>query len=124
MVNRLKEINRCNFTLGYLLGQGHFGKVFKGIATGLDHSNSKTCVAVKTTNSTSNKDEILSLVSEAKILSNLEMHLNLVNLVGFCSSHFPYTGELWLLLEYCNEGDMKKYLQKIHQEMGRNGTGA
>ena len=121
--NHEKEINRCDFTFGMLIGEGHFGKVFKGIATGLDHPSSKTCVAVKTTNDTSNGDGILSLVCEAEILSNLEKHLNLVNLLGICSSHFSSTGELWLLLEYCNEGDMKHYLQKLSSKMRRNETG-
>ena len=121
--NRNKEINRRNFTLGMLIGNGHFGKVFKGIVTGLEHPQSKTCVAVKTANDPNNKDEILSLVCEAEIMSNLSRHLNLVNLIAFCSSHFSHTGELWLLLEYCNEGDMKSYLRKIYQDIRRNETG-
>ena len=121
--NRNKEINRRNFTLDMLIGTGHFGKVFKGIALGLEHPQSKTCVAVKTANDASKEDEILSLVCEAEIMSNLKKHLNLVNLLALCSSQFASTGELWLLLEYCNEGDMKSYLRKIHHEVHRNESG-
>merc|ERR1712061_108715 len=57
-------------------------------------------------------DELMSLVCEAKILGNLDFHLNLVNLLGFCTSDIADTGNLWLLLEYCNEGNLKSFLQK------------
>ena len=121
--NPKKEIHRSNFTLDLLIGTGHFGKVFKGMATGLSYPNSKTCVAIKTTNDPSKEDEIRSLLAEAKILSNLDVHLNLVNLLGFCTSKFAYSGELWLLLEYCNEGDLKSYLQKIRRDYIQRNTG-
>ena len=45
-----------------------------------------------------------ALLSEIKILSNLELHLNLVNMMGSCTTDFVSSGELWLLLEYCEHG--------------------
>ena len=121
--NPKREVDRSNFTLDRIIGSGHFGKVFKGIATGLFYPNSKTCVAIKTTNNDSKQDQVMSLVCEAKILSNLELHLNLVNLLGSCTSNFADSGNLWLLLEYCNEGDMKSFLQKHRDEFIKNSNG-
>ena len=120
---RTPKIHRSNFTLDLLIGTGHFGKVFKGTATGLFYPNSKTCVAIKTTIDSSNDDEIRSLVCEAKILSNLDIHLNLVNLLGLCTSKLGNNKELFLLLEYCNEGDMKSYLQKLRRDFRQRHTG-
>ena len=121
--NPKREIDRSNFTLISTLGSGNFGKVFKGIASGLHYPNSKTCVAVKTTHNASNQDQVMSLVCEAKILSNLDLHLNLVNLLGSCTSNFADTGDLWLLLEYCQEGDMKSFLQEHRGEFTNNING-
>ena len=45
-----------------------------------------------------------ALLCEMKILSNLELHLNLVNMMGSCTSDFANSGELWLLLEFCQYG--------------------
>ena len=121
--SRIPKISRSSFTLDLLIGTGHFGKVFKGTATGLFYPSSKTCVAIKTTIDSSNEDEIRSLMCEAKILSNLDIHLNLVNLLGLCNSKFAYNKELFLLLEYCKEGDMKSYLQKLQRDFRLRNTG-
>ena len=110
--NHGKEVDRSSFTLDILIGSGNYGKVYKGVAKGLWHEHSSTCVAIKTTNNASKRDELMSLVCEAKILGNLDFHLNLVNLLGFCTSDIADTGNLWLLLEYCNEGNLKSFLQK------------
>ena len=118
--NAKREIDPSNFTLESIIGSGHFGKVFRGVATGLFYPNSKTCVAIKTTNNGSKQDQVMSLVCEAKILSNLDLHLNLVNLLGSCTSNFADSGDLWLLLEYCNEGDMKSFIQKHRSEFIMN----
>ena len=50
------------------------------------------------------KSQRTALLCEIKILSNLELHLNLVNMMGSCTSDFVSSGELWLLLEYCEHG--------------------
>ena len=42
-------------------------------------------------------------------MSNLQMHPNLVNLLGACTSEL-YLNELYLLLEYCPFGDLKHFL--------------
>ena len=75
-----------------------------GEASGLIYPNSKTKVAVKTTNNPLDSSQQEALLSEIKILSNLDLHLNLVNMMGSCTSDIHLSGELWLLLEFCEHG--------------------
>ena len=75
-----------------------------GEAIGLFHPDSKTKVAVKTVNDPFDGAQRTALLCEMKILSNLELHLNLVNMMGSCTSDFANSGELWLLLEFCQYG--------------------
>ena len=49
------------------------------------------------------------MICEIKVLDKLEYHLNLVNMVGACTTEFK-SGKIWLLLEYCPHGDMKNFL--------------
>jgi serine/threonine protein kinase len=50
--------------------------------------------------------QLAALLCEVKILANLDHHLNLVNLMGACTSEL-HNGELLLLLEFCSHGDLK-----------------
>ena len=43
-----REMNRSDFEVKERIGEGNFGTVFKGVATGLYYPNSKTDVAIKT----------------------------------------------------------------------------
>ena len=79
---------------------------YTGEASGLIYPNSKTKVAIKTTNDPLDTSQRLALLSEIKILSNLDLHLNLVNMMGSCTSDILSNGELWLLLEFCEHGMM------------------
>ena len=40
----------------------------------------------------------------------IKTHINLVNMVGSCTSDLEGLGDLWLLIEFCEYGDLKKYL--------------
>ena len=68
------------------------------------YPNSKTKVAVKTTSDALDNSQRVALESEIKILSNLDLHLNLVNMMGSCTTDFHLSGKLWLLLELCEHG--------------------
>ena len=39
-------------------------------------------------------------------------HVNLVSMIGSCTSELNKTGKLWLLIELCQFGDLKRYLMK------------
>ena len=77
---------------------------------GLFYADSKTQVAIKTVNDPLDGSQRTALLCEMKILSNLELHLSLVNMMGSCTSDFAISGELWLLLEFCEHGTQPDYL--------------
>ena len=115
--NEKYEIDRSNFEVGQLLGSGNFGSVYEGTAIGLFNPGSKTKVAIKTVNNALDPAQIQVLLCEMKVLTNLELHLNLVNLLGSCKSELVKTGELWLLLEFSPHGDMKNFLIRHREEI-------
>ena len=106
------EMSREYFNIQTMLGSGNFGTVLKGETTGLFYPGSKTTVAIKTINDKSRKDDVDSLLCEIKILSNLNLHCNLVSMIGACTSDASITGEFWLLLEFCKNGDLKTFMTK------------
>ena len=52
-----------------------------------------------------------ALFCEMKILSNIDLHLNLINMLGSCTTEFVTTGEVFMLLEFCKEGENTFYTQ-------------
>lgn len=65
----------------------------KAEVQGLRAAESSTTVAVKMAKKNSDFALVKSLVSELKIMSHLGQHLNVVNLLGACTSGI-YTGKL------------------------------
>jgi len=97
-----------SFVIGHIIGEGQYGTVFVGTARDI-YGPDETKVAVKQVKDTLDENQINTIIDELKILSNLKMHLNLVNLLGACTSELS-KNEVYLLLEYCPFGDMKKFL--------------
>ena len=114
------EMARSKFKVGKVLGSGNFGTVFKGEAIGLLYPNSKTTVAIKTVSNTSNEDDINTLIAEMKVMSHLDQHCNLVNMLGTCISELEENGTIWLLLEFCEKGDMKKFLTDNREDFQKD----
>ena len=109
--NKQREISRSAFTIDQLIGSGNFGTVLRGTVTGLQGPNSQTPVAIKTLNEPDNKDDLHAFIAEIKILSNLRPHLNLVDMVGCCTTEYDNDNpNIWLLLEFCSRGNMKEFL--------------
>ena len=105
------EIERSKFEIGRKLGGGSFGSVYEGTTKDGIHLGQKNKVAIKSVNNTLDPTQIYALMCEIKLLDKLEMHLNLVNMIGACTKHFS-SGRIWLLLEHCPHGDMKNFLLK------------
>merc|ERR1719210_1233576 len=53
--------------------------------------------------------------SKIKILASLELNLNLVNLLGSCTSNL-HNGDLYMLMEFCPHGNLKDFLIKHRQD--------
>ena len=104
--NPNRELNRADFTVGEVLGTGNFGMVFKGEAMGLFYPGSRTKVAIKTVHDSGDQSEVDPFLAEIKILSTLDLHCNLVNMLGSHTSKVTETGEILMLLHYCAEGDL------------------
>ena len=103
------EIDRSKFKIGRKLGGGNFGSVHEGTAEDPINTGQKHKVAIKLVNNPLDPAQIYSLICEIKILDQLEKRLDLVNMIGACTTQFR-TGKIWLLLEYCPHGDMKNFL--------------
>ena len=58
------------------------------------------------------EDELENLLCEMEIMMDVPPHLNLVSMIASCAEEFETKGELWLLLEFCQYGDLKNYLIK------------
>ena len=99
-----------SFSVGHILGEGMFGTVFLGSASNI-YGPQTTKVAVKQLKDVLRADDsqIDAVIAEMKIMSNLNMHPNLVNLLGACTSELCYN-KISLLLEFCPYGDLKQFL--------------
>ena len=105
------EIDQSRFEIGRKLGGGNFGSVHEGMAEDPIHPGQTIKVAIKSVNNPLDPAQIYSLICEIKILDRLEKRLDLVNMIGACTTQFRI-GKIWLLLEYCPHGDVKSFLLK------------
>lgn len=112
-----REIARNKFELGKEIGSGNFGKVFEGNLYGLYGSDSKTRVAIKTVHETGTENDVNDLCLEIKLLSYINAHPNLVSMIGYCSSDLKSTGKVWLVIEYCEFGDLRNYLRENKEKI-------
>lgn len=93
------------------LGEGNFGKVVKAKLQG---DNRKMTVAVKTLHSNPERIAVENLMSELKIMIHLGSHNNIVNVLGACTTMLPRQ-ELYVIVEYCEHGDIADVLRKHKQ---------
>uniref|UniRef100_A0A915Q3T4 non-specific protein-tyrosine kinase n=1 Tax=Setaria digitata TaxID=48799 RepID=A0A915Q3T4_9BILA len=93
------------------LGQGVFGRVFKGI---LQVGHTYQTVAVKTcVGQTSDKAKRASFLQEAKVMREYK-HENLVQFIGIACQKEP----LMIIVEFCGGGSLLKYLRKKGAHLG------
>ncbi|XP_019747486.1 platelet-derived growth factor receptor beta-like isoform X2 [Hippocampus comes] len=100
------EIPREDIELGEDLASGAFGRVVEARVSGLLRDRKTTRVAVKMVKSNSGARR--SLLSELKLLCHLGPHVNIVNLLGACTSGGP----VYVVTEFCCHGDLAGYLRR------------
>ncbi|XP_068082704.1 vascular endothelial growth factor receptor 2 [Anabrus simplex] len=112
--DRKWEFPRSKLKLGKQLGAGAFGVVMKGQAFGIVEGEDVTTVAVKMVKRNAEFTYVKALASELKIMVHLGKHLNVVNLLGACTSNIAKR-ELYVIVEYCRFGNLHNYLLR-HRE--------
>ena len=115
--NDKREISRSTFEITGHLGSGNFGSVHKGVVKDPQLNNSRMPVAIKSIRGLSRSQEIDNFLYEIKIMGYIKPHFNLVNMVGCCSSELEKNGDLWLLIEFCELGDLKTYVTKYKKKI-------
>ncbi|VDI41565.1 FMS-like tyrosine kinase 1 [Mytilus galloprovincialis] len=103
------EFPKKRLTQGMVLGQGNFGRVIKAEAIGILENEIGSTVAVKMAKDCTDKEQMMALMSELKIMIHLGQHLNIVNLLGAVTKEIKY-GELMVITEYCHFGNLRNYL--------------
>ena len=71
----------------------------------------ETTVSVKCLPEVHAEKDFVDLAAELKLMIHIGHHKNIVNLLGACT----IKGPLWLLLEYCSNGDLLTFLRSRHQ---------
>ena len=109
-VDSRREIKRSEFTVGDEIGSGNFSSVCRGVITGLFDKLSKTPVAIKTLKGPIRQEDLDNMIAEIKVLGHVKPHLNLVSMIGSCTTEFKKSKQVWMLLEFCEYGDLRNYL--------------
>ena len=76
-----------------LLGSGAFGMVYRAKAKGILNTTGTTIVAIKTIKSKSIPQQLKALESEIKIMLHIGRHINIVNILGACTTGMVKKGE-------------------------------
>ncbi|XP_076457559.1 uncharacterized protein LOC143291544 [Babylonia areolata] len=102
------EFPRERLQLQERLGQGKFGTVLRAMALSLFTHGKWDIVAVKMHKETATDAEKSEFIRELTLLRSLPRHPNVVPFVGCCTLTEP----LYIIMEYCANGDLLSYLRK------------
>ncbi|GAB6024923.1 hypothetical protein CHUAL_010028 [Chamberlinius hualienensis] len=108
------EFDRTKLVLKELLGEGAFGVVMRGEATGLMINEEWSVVAVKMLKDGHDDKEMADLVSEMEMMKNIGKHVNIINLLGCCTQDGP----LYVLVEFAPNGNLRDYLRTHRPSSG------
>lgn len=122
------EVDGDSVTLEEELGEGAFGKVYKGVLKGSTSPSRKLSmmppisptrrntlkqtegliVAVKMLHGMADSDQRREFLEEIQLMKAVGTHKNIVNMLGCCTVEEP----MFLLVEYIPYGDLLHYLRK------------
>ncbi|XP_046335927.1 inactive tyrosine-protein kinase transmembrane receptor ROR1-like isoform X3 [Haliotis rufescens] len=103
--SRAREFPMGNIRFLQELGEGAFGKVYKGELLGLYGDNTVSKVAIKTLKDTATPKTQNDFRREVDLMSEMR-HPNIVCLLGVCMKQEP----MCMLFEYMTHGDLHEYL--------------
>ncbi len=106
IVEKFPHYDRSQIQYMKQLGQGNFGVVFQGRATGIVEEGKEMMVAVKTLKSESSSEALSNFVHEAKLMFSFD-HPNIVKIYGVCMSEMPY----YMIFEFMDKGDLTQFLR-------------
>ncbi|CAH3161340.1 unnamed protein product, partial [Pocillopora meandrina] len=95
-------------TLEKVVGEGAFGQVAKATVIGLQGKPTKTLVAVKMLKDHASESDRKDLLSELRLMKELDAHPHVIKLLGCVTK----SGPLMVLIEYVPYGDLLGYLRK------------
>ncbi|XP_065913515.1 uncharacterized protein [Dysidea avara] len=107
---RSKEIPRSNVILLNEIGKGEFGRVVKGIVTGMAGDDTETVVAVKTLKESASDDDKKNFLGEAYMLLYFD-HPNVLELLGVITLEEP----ILVVIPFLENGDLRTLLIKINE---------
>jgi serine/threonine protein kinase len=108
------EFSRQNLQLGELLGEGAFGKVYKGYAVGIDGQMEPTVVAVKMLKDGAGEKEMADLLQEVETMKSIGRNINIINFLGCCTRN---DGPLLVIVEFAPNGNLRDFLRQ-HSPFG------
>ena len=91
---------KIRLKFGNEIGSGAFGRVVKAQAVGILVDEDETTVAVKMVKPPPDKVQLLDLMKEIKVMQHIGKHLNVINLLGACTTGIQKR-ELYVIVEFC-----------------------
>ncbi|CAH3158993.1 unnamed protein product, partial [Pocillopora meandrina] len=105
---RCWEIPAELVTIEKVVGQGAFSQVARATVIGLQGRPKKTLVVVKTLKDDASESDRKDLMSELRLMKELDAHPHVTELLGCVTKSEP----LMVLIEYIPHGDLLGYLRK------------
>lgn len=97
------EVERTQVALNEIIGEGEFGRVYKGTAKDLLGIPGIITVAVKTLKKDANAVELHALLSECQLLQHVQ-HANVIRLLGACKNG---NQPPLMIIDYCRFGSLR-----------------
>ncbi|XP_070542316.1 fibroblast growth factor receptor-like [Ptychodera flava] len=110
------EFPRHRLALKEELGRGHFGVVYKAIASGLAGRKDALPVAVKMLKNNATLYQKEDMIREITILQEIGQHPNILGILGCCTIDDPY----FLITEYMQYGDLLHFLWRSRKKEYQN----
>ncbi|XP_046543914.1 tyrosine kinase receptor Cad96Ca-like [Haliotis rubra] len=110
------QLTHYNLELLAVLGEGHFGKVWKAKANGILHTGQCDIVAVKICKDNASETQWTNFYREIKLMKSLPKYFHVVNYLG--TNHTQ--DSRMLIMEYSPLGNLLQFLRKKRLKVSRS----